>query len=199
MLDYALGLIETRGLVGAIEAADAMVKTARVELIGRERVEGGLITVKIKGDVAAVKAAVDAGAAAAQRVGELVSAHVIPRPDQGTEILIHPSPTFRIIPGSSTTKATSPRAAQPKKPRPAARSIERRTPPEQPQEKAPEAPPVIDAGDEDTYRQQLGSLTVHQLRHYARSVSGLSIAGRQISRANRDDLIDELVRARFSK
>ena len=90
MLEYALGLIETRGLVGAIEAADAMTKAAEVELIGKERSGGGLITVKIKGDVAAVKAAVDAGAAAAQRVSELVSVHVIPRPDDSTELVIYP-------------------------------------------------------------------------------------------------------------
>jgi ethanolamine utilization protein EutM len=76
----ALGMVETRGLVGAIEAADAMVKAARVELLGREYVEAGLVTVLVRGDVAAVKAATDAGAAAARRVGELVSVHVIPRP-----------------------------------------------------------------------------------------------------------------------
>lgn len=76
----ALGMIETRGLVGAIEAADAMVKAANVELIGKEYIGGGLVTVLVKGDVGAVKAAVDAGAAAARRVGELISVHVIPRP-----------------------------------------------------------------------------------------------------------------------
>src|SRR5271169_1669276 len=93
MLDYALGLIETRGLVGAIEAADAATKAADVELIGKERADAGLMTIKLKGDVAAVRAAVDAGAAAAQRVGELVSVHVIPRPDDETEILIYPPPS----------------------------------------------------------------------------------------------------------
>ncbi len=78
----ALGLVETKGLVGAIEAADAMVKAANVKLTGKEKISGGLITVKVIGDVAAVKAAVDAGAAAAQRVGELISIHVIPQPDE---------------------------------------------------------------------------------------------------------------------
>ncbi len=78
----ALGLIETRGLVGAIEAADAMVKAANVSLAGQERISAGLVTVKVVGEVAAVKAAVDAGAAAAQRVGQLISLHVIPRPDE---------------------------------------------------------------------------------------------------------------------
>ena len=87
----ALGLIETRGLVGAIEASDAMVKAAKVEIVGREYVEAGLVTVMIRGDVAAVTAAVEAGASAARKVGELVAAHVIPRPlDDVEAILPHP-------------------------------------------------------------------------------------------------------------
>lgn len=84
----ALGLIETKGLVGSIEAADAMVKAANVYLIGREFVGGGLVTVMVRGDVGAVKAATDAGAAAAQRVGELISVHVIPRPHTDVEMIL---------------------------------------------------------------------------------------------------------------
>lgn len=76
----ALGMIETRGLVGMIEAADAMLKTANVTLVGWEKVDAGLVTAIIRGDVGSVKAATDAGAAAARRVGELVGVHVIPRP-----------------------------------------------------------------------------------------------------------------------
>lgn len=76
----SIGFIETRGLVAAIEAADSMVKAANVELVGRKTIGGGLVTVIIEGDVGAVKAAVDAGAAAAQKVGEVVSVHVIARP-----------------------------------------------------------------------------------------------------------------------
>ena len=76
----SLGMIETKGLVGAIEAADAMVKSANVQLVGKEQVGGGLVTVMVRGDVGAVKAATDAGAAAAEKVGELVSVHVIARP-----------------------------------------------------------------------------------------------------------------------
>ena len=76
----SLGMIETKGLVGAIEAADAMVKSANVQLGGKEQVGGGLVTVMVRGDVGAVKAATDAGAAAAEKVGELVSVHVIARP-----------------------------------------------------------------------------------------------------------------------
>jgi ethanolamine utilization protein EutM len=79
-VDQALGLVETKGLVGAIEAADAGLKAANVELLGSERADAGLVTVMFGGDVAAVKAACDAGAAAAERVGQLVGVHVIPRP-----------------------------------------------------------------------------------------------------------------------
>ncbi len=88
MAEQALGMVETRGLVGAIEAADAMVKAARVTLVGREFVGGGLVTVFVRGDVGAVKAATDAGGAAAERVGELVSIHVIPRPHGDVEFTI---------------------------------------------------------------------------------------------------------------
>ena len=84
----ALGMIETRGLIGSVEAADAMVKAANVTLVGKERVGGGLVTVFVRGDVGAVKAATDAGAAAAQRVGELISVHVIPRPDGSVESIL---------------------------------------------------------------------------------------------------------------
>ena len=84
----ALGMVETRGLIGAIEAADAMVKAANVRLIGKEQIGSGLVTVFVRGDVGAVKAATDAGAAAAGRVGELVSVHVIPRPHGDVEIIL---------------------------------------------------------------------------------------------------------------
>lgn len=84
----ALGLIETRGLVGSIEAADAMVKAANVRLVGKEHVGGGLVTVMVRGDVGAVKAATDAGAAAARRVGELISVHVIARPHSDIERIL---------------------------------------------------------------------------------------------------------------
>ncbi len=84
----ALGMVETKGLVGSIEAADAMVKTANVTLVGREYIEQGLVTVFVRGDVGAVQAAVDAGAGAARRVGELVSVHVIPSPDGEVEKIL---------------------------------------------------------------------------------------------------------------
>ena len=84
----ALGMIETKGLVGSVEAADAMVKAANVRLIGKVQVGGGLVTVMVRGGVGGVKAAVDAGAAAASRVGELISTHVIPRPHEDVEKIL---------------------------------------------------------------------------------------------------------------
>ena len=81
----ALGMIETRGLIGSVEAADAMVKAARVECVGYETIDAGYVTVMVRGDIAAVKAATDAGAAAARRVGELIAVHVIPRPYSDVE------------------------------------------------------------------------------------------------------------------
>jgi ethanolamine utilization protein EutM len=99
----ALGMVETRGLVGAIEAADAMVKAANVVLVGRDYIGSGYVTVHVRGDVGAVKAATDAGAAAARRVGELVSVHVIPRPHAEVE---------KILPGG-ISEAPAPTPAPP--------------------------------------------------------------------------------------
>ncbi|MBA4311892.1 MAG: hypothetical protein C0417_04585 [Chlorobiaceae bacterium] len=199
MLDYALGLIETRGLVGAVEAADAMCKAADVQLISKERTGGGLICIKIKGDVAAVRAAVDAGAAAAQRVGDLVSVHVIPRPDQEIEILISPTSSHKVkpIPKVQEKKVDKIRKRVEKPPSIKPPSI----PALQEEVKTEETTehPVAGSDDEATYKQELESMTVHRLRHYARSVKGLSIFGRQISRANRDQLIAELIRVKFQK
>ena len=87
-MSQALGLVETKGFVGAVEAADAMTKSANVTLVGQEKIGSGLVTIMVRGDVGAVKAAVDAGAAAASRVGELVSQHVIPRPHADVEKLL---------------------------------------------------------------------------------------------------------------
>lgn len=97
MAGTALGLIETKGFVGATEAADAMVKAAAVEILKREYAEGGLVTILVRGDVAAVKAATDAGAVAAAKIGELVSVHVIPRPHDATDLLLDVLPGNRKI------------------------------------------------------------------------------------------------------
>ena len=95
----ALGMVETKGLVGSIEAADAMVKAANVVLIGKEYIGAGYVTVMVRGDVGAVKASTDAGAAAARRVGELVSVHVIPRPHSEVEKILpkHLLPRIKFI------------------------------------------------------------------------------------------------------
>jgi ethanolamine utilization protein EutM len=84
----ALGMIETKGFVGMVEAADAAVKAARVELVGYEKIGGGYVTMIVRGDVAAVKAAIEAGARGAERVGELVSTHVIPRPHSNIDLVL---------------------------------------------------------------------------------------------------------------
>jgi ethanolamine utilization protein EutM len=99
MAQEALGMIETRGFVGSVEAADAMVKAANVELVGKVQIGGGFVSVIVRGDVGAVKAATDAGASAAERVGELVSVHVIPRPHNDVEMLMPKKPG-----GSSSKK-----------------------------------------------------------------------------------------------
>ena len=95
----ALGMVETRGLVGSIEAADAMVKAANVVLFGKEYIGAGYVTVMVRGDVGSVKAATDAGAAAARRVGELVSVHVIPRPGADVEKILPSGPPAPPAPG----------------------------------------------------------------------------------------------------
>lgn len=87
MDSFAIGMIEARGLVGSIEAADAMVKAANVSLMGQVRIGGGYVTVFVKGDVGAVKAALDVGTSAAKKVGELISSHVIPRPHENLDMI----------------------------------------------------------------------------------------------------------------
>ncbi|HET9264491.1 MAG TPA: propanediol utilization microcompartment protein PduA [Vicinamibacterales bacterium] len=96
-MSEALGMVETKGLIGSIEAADAMVKAANVLLVGKEYIGAGYVTVLVRGDVGAVKAATDAGAAAARRVGELISVHVIPRPHSEVE---------KILPKAKDTRAS---------------------------------------------------------------------------------------------
>jgi ethanolamine utilization protein EutM len=135
----ALGFVETRGLVAAIEAADAMVKAARVTLLGMEQADAGLCTIQVCGDTAAVQAAVDAGAAAGARIGAIVSTHVIPRP----------APEVRAM---------------------------------QTQQAAPRRTGATPAGIED--------MTVRELRALAREFEDLPIKGREIARANRQQLLD---------
>ncbi|MBM2840085.1 MAG: microcompartment protein [Bacteroidetes bacterium] len=172
MHEYALGMVETRGLVGSIEAADVMVKTANVHILGTEYIKNGLVTVMIIGEVAAVKAAVDAAGAAAARVGQVVSTHVIPRPASDIESILK-----KIQPPANTEEP------KPKK--------------EKPRKSSSEQQALFAAStDVEEYRKQLEAMTVPQLRTVARNEGGLDIAGREISKANKEQLIHELLKKR---
>ena len=216
-MQQALGLVETRGLVASIEAADAMLKASKVTLVGKERAQAGLITIVIVGDVAAVKASVDAGAAAAQKVGELVSVHVIPKPDDQVANILPLEKGVKSHPVEKSERETGPKPViktekevevkekavkspvnEIEKPevekssRSTSETIERlkreafgKTSVEKKPEKK---------GDESIlYMKELEKLNVHQLRHYARSVESFPIKGREISRANRKELLDHFL------
>ncbi len=187
MIEYALGLVETKGLVGAIEAADAMVKTANVILVGKERTDPAMITVKVVGDTAAVRSAVDAGAAAAQRVGQLISKHVIPRPAEGLKELIFAQ--------SSRTEREIEKLLGV-----GGGDVEENVEEEEPttQEELFIPPGDLNAEDQK-YFDKLNAMTVHELRSFARKVEGLSIYGREISRANKSQLLEELLRVFMKK
>jgi microcompartment protein CcmL/EutN len=209
MADRALGMVETRGLIASIEAADAMVKAARVQLIGKEKVQGGLVTILIVGETAAVKSAVDAGAAAAKRVGELVSTHIIPRPDDQIDEIIEDLSTVERKPRKQE-KETIPE----KKPEPVVKQREIKQ-----KELFEEVKPVQVTSSSSTIdrlkKEALGKtspaekkqitrspaklnfkmaelevMNVHQLRRFARDIESFPIKGREISRANRGELLD---------
>jgi microcompartment protein CcmL/EutN len=233
----ALGLVETRGLVGAIEAADAMVKAANVVLAGKEQISAGLVTVKVLGDVAAVKAAVDAGAAAAQRVGELVSIHVIPQPDEQL-VSIFPELEDEKEQKSARleTKESKIEDKIEKKPEkieqiselepvvkkaeesigPVQKRVRRKSKTneeiddtlfendtisrlrkealqlktEKPDEAEVKKEPDKKEKEENLSGEDINTLNVHQLRHLARSIEEFPIKGRQVSRANREELLE---------
>ncbi|NPV10574.1 MAG: BMC domain-containing protein [Ignavibacteria bacterium] len=176
-MELALGLIETKGLVGAIEAADAMTKTANVQLIGKEYAKGGLVTIKIMGETAAVKAAVDAGAAAAQRVGQLISVHVIPRPDDQTDLVVFDNAVRKADAETPDPSTQVKRRGRKPKSEPnlfdAAETIE----------KEEVDPKTLDYN-------QLEGMTVEELRRLARKTKGFPIYGREISRANKSTLLN---------
>ncbi|OGU27749.1 MAG: hypothetical protein A2057_00090 [Ignavibacteria bacterium GWA2_35_9] len=223
----ALGLVETRGLVAAIEAADAMVKAANVTLVGKERTDPALITIKIVGETAAVRSAVDAGSAAAKRVGVLVSTHIIPQPDNQMVTLLpeikdsseeKPRKAEKVIPekkGESvapvvksfpqkeikrekkeSSKSVKEEIREEVKPsvetsdtisrlRQEALGIEAGT-----EKKEKERPKASAPKKEKIKMEQVEILNVHQLRRFARSTEGFPIQGREISRANRKELLD---------
>lgn len=226
----ALGLVETRGLVAAIEAADAMVKTSNVTLIGKEIIRPGLVTIKIVGEVAAVKASVDAGAAAAKKVGTVVSTHVIPQPDSQMELLIPEIkddevkkqkhieiPRYQPVEKEERqiSSAETPAVKLPepeKKPKPEIKPIaEKTTPEEKPRpevKKVTEGETLITDHLERLRKEALGikpekapqkelgsdaeleNMNVHQLRKRARATKGFPIQGREISKANRQQLLE---------
>ena len=233
----ALGLIETKGLVGAIEAADAMLKAANVKLIGKEHVGGALVVIKIIGEVAAVKSSVDAGAAAAQRVGHLVSTHVIPRPDDQLETILYEakkgkrggkkkSRTKVVDKSQASLFEVSPEAEEsaeviPVEPAESEKEVvvpetevQQEIATEQEPEQA-ESENVETSIEEETEQTQsddnlteseteevdasqteiptleeLEKMNVHELRHLARQFDNFPIKGREISKANRQTLID---------
>lgn len=222
-MELALGLIETKGLIGAIEAADAMLKTANVQLISKEKISAGLVTIKIVGEVAAVKAAVDAGAAAAQKVSQLISAHVIPRPDDQLDNLIYSTsltidkqndnkkkqkntsltPTLfdeqveieneeKKVVSAKTRKAADVKSKTIKDDTAARLETLRKEAIDELSSGEPLESQIDETKEkviEVPSREELSKLNVHKLRHLARSFENFPIKGRQISRANRDELI----------
>jgi len=182
-MDFAFGMVETRGLVAAIEAADAMVKTANVRLIGKERTDPAMITIKIIGDTAAVRSAVEAGAAAAKRVGQLVSHHVIPRPAEGVEDLVFAKSILTeeeiaLLLHGDVSDAAADAVTE-----------------DGSEEDVDFVPPQ--SNERDSYLAELAAMTVHELRSFARSFKGLGIYGRAISMANKEQLLEEIRKAKF--
>ena len=185
----ALGMIETRGLVASIEAADAMVKAANVTLTCKEHVGGGLVTVMVRGDVGAVKAAVDAGAAAAERVGELVSVHVIPRPHEELEgMLTTPAPVTPTPKPPKQPEAPPEEAPVSPSPAPKADPVPEPEAPteEKPEEKAEEAEGVSLA---DLTDEVLEDMPVVKLRSVARSVGLDTMTRKEIRFAKKEELV----------
>jgi microcompartment protein CcmL/EutN len=204
MADRALGMVETRGLVASIEAADAMVKAARVKLLSKEKVQGGLVTILVVGETAAVKSAVDAGAAAAQRVGELISTHIIPRPDDQIDDIV------RGIQGFEEERKPVAKITLEKEPE---RTTRTRKVKESIEIEEDDTKPIPETSSSSTIKrlkqealggvsssrssakpgftmQELEVMNVHQLRRFARDVKEFPIKGREISRANRGELLD---------
>lgn len=197
----ALGMIETRGLLASIEAADAMLKAADVTLLDRTKVGGGLVTISVTGDVAAVKAAVDAGAAAAERLGDglLVTQHVIARPQQDVELLFRPPEEKAAKPKEIPEEPSDEGGEEPQPQEPEqTQEPEQPEPPEKKQAVGQISREWCDAlfREEGTDRlmELLGSCSVVKLRYLARSYPEFEIAGRAISKANRSRLLKEFER-----
>lgn len=186
----ALGMIETRGLVASIEAADAMVKAASVTLISKTHVGGGLVTVMVEGDVGAVKAATDAGAAAAERVGELISVHVIPRPAADVAHILdrRPEPKPEPEPEPPAPEPEPEPEVPEHEPEEAAHTEEMKE--EQPEEAHAEKMDLSELTPE-----ALGKMTVAKLRIVARELGTTGMSRRDIRFAKKEDLIERITKA----
>lgn len=195
----ALGMIETRGLLASVEAADAMLKAADVTFLDRTKVGGGLVTISVTGDVAAVKAAVDAGAAAAERLGDglLVTQHVIARPQQDVELLFRP-PEEKAAKPKEIPEEPSDEGGEEPQPQEPEQEPEQPEQPAQKQAVGQISREWCDAlfREEGNARlmELLGSCSVVKLRYLARSYPEFEIAGRAISKANRSRLLKEFER-----
>lgn len=178
MEERALGMVETLGLVGAIEAADAMIKASNVKLIGKEITDGAMITIKVVGEVGAVQASVAAGEAAARRVGQVVSVHIIPRPDPMTESIVYDEDAIPMpYENSSGSKKKNDLITLAQ--RDLFKSVQKD---ESILKKKKLTKPTED------YR----AFNVVNLRKLARTIPNFPLKGREISKANRDELITEL-------
>ncbi|MDY2970824.1 MAG: BMC domain-containing protein [Butyricicoccus pullicaecorum] len=186
----ALGMIETRGLVASIEAADAMVKAASVTLISKTHVGGGLVTVMVEGDVGAVKAATDAGAAAAERVGELISVHVIPRPAADVAHILDRRPEPKPEP-EPEPPAPEPEP-EPEVPEP---EPEEAAHTEEMKEEQPEEAPAEKVDLSELTPEALGKMTVAKLRIVARELGTTGMSRRDIRFAKKEDLIERITKA----
>lgn len=172
----ALGLIETRGLVGVLEAADTAAKAADVQLMGIERIGGGFVSLRLRGEVAAVQAAVRAGSAAARDVSDLVSAHVIPSPHVEMDLISSQVPSSEAVPAGTAISGAEPAA--------------------------PEPVFAADTTSTDTSSinaAELSKMPVARLRQLVRRTAGVRLQGREVSRANKQQLLAELQRVLGNK
>ena len=192
-------MIETKGLVGSIEAADAMLKAANVTLASKTHVGGGLVTVMVRGDVGAVKAAVDAGAAAAERVGELISVHVIPRPADDVEYILDPltPPDPAPEPEPDPEPTPEPEPEQDPQPEPEPEPVQDLQPePEDASQEEEEEDPEEEAHAaelESLSEESMQRMTVAKLRAVARALGQTGMTRREIRFAKKEELIARIL------
>lgn len=195
----ALGLIETKGLVAAIESADAMLKAAEVTLLEKTYVGGGLVTVTVDGDVGAVKAATDAGAAAAQRVGELVSVHVIPRPHSDLDLImvspnmVKPAEAPKEMP--KTVEEISPAPVEAADPEPIAKEVSA----DSEELRKETVDKLVEKNGLEHALEALDTMKVVKLRNLAREYKDFGITGRMISKADKQMILAEFKKYYESK